>query len=181
MNNMLVTHRYSMMPLGLDVGFRNQWEEKEILVALRDNSRRIERVWIDHLKDELEDERDYEESIPIPDPDEVVDRAMESALGLLNLQPNWDEAGAHSYKPEDLVRVCKLIKVILREAQELGMSIAAPKINPAASGGIDICWDTPERGLAINVSSDPDENPVFYYDRPGSDERLAVQGRIVEE
>ena len=113
-----------------------------------------------------------------PDPATIVDRAIKEAKWILELEDGWDEDEAPAYKEADLRRAHRILLALLKEASAWGIPADIdPDINPAISGGIDLCWDSEDASMAVNVSTDPDGPVTFYREREGG---LAGKGWILE-
>ena len=83
-----------------------------------------------------------------------------------------------SYRQDALDRVREILLTLLDEACLCGITADAPDITPAASGGIDLFWDSDRTRVLINVSSERDGPVTFYCKRKGG---LAAKGWILEE
>ena len=108
-----------------------------------------------------------------PTPTDVAQKAVEDAHWILDLPEGWNEDGAPAYRRSEMDRLRNFLVALLEEGREWGIPNKAPDINPAASGGIDLCWDSSETSMAINVSSEPGGPITFYYERQGG---LAAKG-----
>lgn len=113
------------------------------------------------------------------DPVTIADRAIEEAKWILELEDGWDEDKAPAYKEADLRRARRILVALLKEAPAWGIPADTdPDINPAISGGIDLCWDSEDASMAVNVSTDPNGPITFYRERRGG---LAGKGWILEK
>ena len=108
-----------------------------------------------------------------PTPTDIAQKAVEDAYWILDLPEGWNEDGAPAYQRSEMDRLRNFLVALLEEGREWGIPNKAPDINPAASGGIDLCWDSSETSMAINVSSEPGGPITFYYERQGG---LAAKG-----
>ena len=87
-----------------------------------------------------------------PTPTDVAQKAVEDAHWILDLPEGWNEDGAFGLPEVRDGYLRNFLVALLEEGREWGIPNKAPDINPAASGGIDLCWDSSETSMAINVS-----------------------------
>lgn len=106
-----------------------------------------------------------------PTPSDIAHQAVEEARWILDLAEGWNEDGAPAYQESEMDRLRDFLVAFLEEGRAWGIPNKAPDINPAAAGGIDLSWDSPEISMAINVSAE--SGITFYYEREGG---LAAKG-----
>jgi hypothetical protein len=101
--------------------------------------------------------------------------AIESSRCLLELGPDWDDAGAQPISPDTWDRATDFLRNTVLKAGNVG-HIDPPDISACNDGSIDIFWNDADFKLAVNIkplaaASDSD----FYGETAGG---LIVKGPV---
>ena len=106
--------------------------------------------------------------------DIALETAIEESKKLLELQPDWDEAGAPAIERTTWERATELLRSVSEMARQIGGTIIqAPRILPGPGGSIDLHWRTTRHELLVNVPADSNRACDFYGDNYG---RFSLKG-----
>ena len=96
-------------------------------------------------------------------------QVIEESKGILDLEEDWDGAGAQPIKQLTWERAVEfLIGYATHIWKRLQVIMPNPEIGPGPKGDIDIHWKIDEFELLINIPSDVNEKLKFYGDDYGS-------------
>lgn len=103
--------------------------------------------------------------------------AVEGARWILELEDDWDEAGALRYEEAVFERAAKFLRNSAAWLERTyGRTLPPPDIGPGPDGCIDLHWKLPHVELLLKVP--PASAPITFYgdDRSG----FVVRGSTVE-
>ncbi len=120
---------------------------------------------------------------PVPDVEESLSAALrhisdaiEGSRSLLQLQDDWDEAGAVPISKQTWRRATEFLsRYAGRVWDTSGDVLDAPDITPVPDGSIDLHWDSPTYEMLINIPVDPREAAGFYGD---DRDRISIEGHF---
>jgi hypothetical protein len=90
----------------------------------------------------------------------AIEKAIESSRSILDLQSDWDDAGA---RPIDIGAWARATQLLRDIALNVGAALPAPHISPCADGSVDLYWNAQDFTLLINVKPDGAIAPSDYY------------------
>jgi len=98
-----------------------------------------------------------------------LDVLFKKASGeILNLEENWDNAGAKPYKLKTLERTRAFLDLLLFSFLDLcDIRLDFPKIQPGLEGDIDLEWRLKKFRLLISIPEDIEEKAGAYGDNYG--------------
>ncbi|MDQ2830728.1 MAG: hypothetical protein M3Y74_16985 [Chloroflexota bacterium] len=109
-----------------------------------------------------------------------IQRAIQEAQTILDLQDDWDGEGSAGYAASTLKRASEFVlDNALRLWRSQRLHIPAPVIGPGPDGSIDIHWQLATRTLLVNVPANADKPATFYgSDRTSRDKsaRNVIEG-----
>lgn len=91
-----------------------------------------------------------------------VEETISDAEWIVDLDDDWDEAGAAGYHVSVLDRARAVLEQMSQEASRaLSDKLPMPDVNPAQEGSIDLFWRLEDRDLLMNVPVG-DESISFF-------------------
>lgn len=103
-------------------------------------------------------------------------KAIASSRWILDLEDDWDEAGASSYARSTWDRACQfLIQQAVFCHEVFGKELPSPKILPGPDASIDLHWKRERFELLVNIPSDLTKLATFYGDDRGS---VSIRGSL---
>lgn len=87
--------------------------------------------------------------------------AIESSRCLLELGPDWDDAGGLPIDEDTWNKAMELLRRTITKIGAAVDTLPVPNISPCADGSIDIFWKNARFTLLVNIQS-TDATPDFY-------------------
>ena len=102
-----------------------------------------------------------------------INRARNEFTGL---QDNWDGEGSKSIKEDTIDRASDfLIQLAEKMANEHGVLVDVPRLNPGNAGEIEISWETGSFILSIDIPEKLGAPAIYYGDNHGD---FRIKGAI---
>ncbi|HYM60338.1 MAG TPA: hypothetical protein VEZ11_05540 [Thermoanaerobaculia bacterium] len=96
-----------------------------------------------------------------------LDSAIEMSKSLLDLGPDWDDAGAKPIDASTWKRATGFLRRTMAKAtRSAGPSVPVPRISPCSDGSIDLFWKRPGFQLLINIQPSGTVASDFYGETP---------------
>lgn len=109
-----------------------------------------------------------------PGPNLLLEKLETSSHWILDLEPDFDEAGSATYRPETLARALRFLQRSFHSIlAERRVEMTLPEVLPGPKGSIDLHWKASDSELLINVPEDVNAPATFYGDDYG---QLRIKG-----
>ncbi len=113
---------------------------------------------------------------PLPTALRHISEVIENSRTILQLQDDWDEAGALPISEQTWRRATEFLsRYVERVWDTSGDALDAPDIAPVPDGSIDLHWDSPTYEMLINIPSDARRAAGFYGD---DRDRISIKGHF---